>query len=274
MRDNGIRRLAIAAVGIAALSGCGHFENPLPWSESPSADRLVGSWEAVEGRETGAVVYVTRAGDRGLRFDMTYPEGTPATTKEGKYKRHAEFRADFLGSNSVDVLQIDASSYEEFDDTGDSVGSAGDGYLFLRIKFGPDGDVRVHRLDRTLLGQVAEAELAGTGVRLDIDKVFGCLGEDLRSYAWLEFLKAVAEEVGELLAEILKAAFGTNGDPVGELDRDIDRLDELEVDPYQELARLRTCVARHLPGEWLGDLFSHHAETLFLASVDRYAPRP
>lgn len=54
---------------------------------------------------------------------MTYPEGAPAATKQDKRKHHAEFRADLLGSESVHVLQIHASTYEEFDEQDESIGT-------------------------------------------------------------------------------------------------------------------------------------------------------
>ena len=55
-----------------------------------------------------------------------------------------------------------------------------------------------------------------------------------------------------------------------ELDNLVERSEGLVIDPYQELARLRTCVARFLSGESLGQLFSSHADRVFSGGVDLY----
>ena len=44
----------------------------------------------------------------------------------------------------------------------------------------------------------------------------------------------------------------------------------LEVDPYRELAKMRTCIALHLPSETLGDLLLHHADRVFTEDAERY----
>ena len=254
-----------------AITGCGNFENPLTWDESPIATDLPGTWRGIEGDEAGAIVAVSRAEDRGLRFRITYPEGTPATVKQGKDKHRAEFRADLLGFGSLAVLQIEASTYEEFDEDGSSLGSADSGYLFRRVKPLPDGNMSLHRLDRTMLGEVAEVELGDSGLRLHIETVSGCMSEDMSTYTFGQSWKAITDGLpDELKAEVI-AALGENDDAAREFERELAKLDNLEVDPYRELARLRTCIARHLPSESLERLFSSHTDRVFAGGVDRFA---
>lgn len=275
MVHNGGSGQTLVAIGLCAVAvaGCGNFENPLIWDESPAANDLLGSWRGIEGDEAGSVVVVSRAREKGLRFHITYPDGTPATVKEGKYKHRAEFRADLLGLGSLTVLQIEASTYEEYDDDEKSLGSAGSGYLFRRLKPSPDGSLTVRRLDRPVLGQVAESEFAGSGLHMDIDKVHGCLGADLRTFALSRAWKAFTEKLdADLKVEVVAALGETDStdDLVRELGNLVDRFDQLDIDPYQELARLRTCVVRHLPSESLGQVFSSHADRVFAGGLDRY----
>lgn len=251
------------------LAGCGNFENPLNWEESPVADSLVGSWRGVAGNETGTLVLVSRK-DQGLWFEMTYPKGAPAATKQDKRKHRAEFRADLLGSESVDVLQIHASTYEEFDEQDESIGSAGGGYIFVRIDHSPGEGAAAHWLDRIALGRVAEAEFPDGEVRIAIRKVSSCLGEELRLASWRELWEAINEEIeGETKSDFLAALDG-GGDAIAKFERELAELDDLVVDPYQELAHLRTCIARYLPSESLGLIFSSHADRVFTDRVDRF----
>ncbi|MDE0192250.1 MAG: hypothetical protein OXQ90_12920 [Gammaproteobacteria bacterium] len=275
MVPSGTASRMLAAVGLCAvaITGCSHFEHPLTWDESPVANDVLGSWRAVEGDEAGSIVAVSRAEDQGLRFQITYPDGTPATVKEGKHKHRAEFGADLLGFASVAVLQIEASTYGEYDEEGRSLGSAGSGYLFRRVKPLPDGTLSVHRLDRTVLGQVTESEFADSGLHLTVDKVHGCLGDDLRMFELTQAWKAITGNLdGELKVKVIAALGEENpaDELAEELDNLVERFDRLNIDAYRELARLRTCIARYLPSTSLEQVFASHADQVFAGGVDLY----
>ena len=275
MVPNGMGRPMLAAVGLCAvgITGCSHFEHPLTWDESPVANDLLGSWRGIEGGEAGAIVAVSRAEGQGLRFRITYPDGTSATVRQGKDKHRAEFRADLLGFASVTVLQIEASTYEEYDEEGISLGSAGGGYLFRRVKPLPDGRLSVHRLDRRILGQVAESEFADSGLHLDVEKVHGCLGDELRMFELTQAWKAFTENLdSKLKAKVIAALDEENpaDELAEELDNLVERFDRLDIDAYRELARLRTCIARYLPSTSLEQVFASHADQVFAGGVDLY----
>lgn len=267
--------MLLAAGGLAvAITGCDNFENPLTWDESPAAEDLVGSWHGIEGDEAGSVVRVTRAGDQGLRFEITYPEGTPATAWQDKNKHRAEFRANLLRSESVDILQIEASTYEEYEANGKPLDAAGSGYLFRRVTPLPDGNLSVQRLHRHLLGRVAEAELGHSGLRLDADQVTDCMSTDMQMFTLIWFLGNITERLdAETKAAVIAALFD-EGDGAVEFEQVRREYDNLKVDPYRELEELRTCIARHLPGDALEQLFSAHADRVFAGGIDRYARQP
>ena len=264
-----IAMLATAAMAVAAATGCANFENPLDWEESPRADRLIGSWRGVGGDDTGTRYRVARTADGALAFEAVFPPRTPASSGKDAYKHRATFHADLLGTGSVDVLQIDASSYEEFDVDGKSLGGAGSGYLFRRVKLTPKGDASVHRLNRTVLGQLAEAAFADSDFMFDVGEILGCLDDDVTMFAWRQAWAAIAENLdGDTKAKVIAALDGN--DASEEFERQFERARNLKLDPYEELARLRTCLPRYLPGEALGQVLSSHADLAFAGGVDRY----
>ncbi len=263
--------LGVFLLATLGLVGCG-FEHPLNWEESPAADDLVGSWTATEGTEAGSVARVSREDDGALRFELTYPEETPAMSESGKYKHRATFRADLLRSEAVDVLQIRAQSYKEFDERGVSLCCSGTGYQFRRMTLSPEGGLTVQGLDRGMLGKVAEEAFANSGLKMDVQAVTGCLGDELKLSISGEVWRAITEDLDAKVKAELVAALDNGDDSLDEFERGVEKLDGLEVDPYKELAHIRSCIARHLPSESLGEIFLLHTDLVFSGDIDRYAP--
>lgn len=88
--------------------------------------------------------------------------------------------------------------------------------------------------------------------------------------AWRVLWEAINEELeGESRTDFL-AALDEGGDSISEFERQLDELDEHEVDPYAELAHMRTCITRFLPSDALGRIFSIHADLVFADRGDRY----
>jgi len=264
--------LAATVLAGAAVTGCSNFKNPLDWEESPAADELIGTWYAVEGDDLGTEYDVSRTDDGTLRFDARFPEGTPATGDKDKTKDRAVFLAKLLGSGAVDVLQVDVSSYEEFEAAGTALRTMGSGYIFRRVEFLPNGDLSVKQLARGTLGRLAEAELADSGWQLDASTIHGCLSDDMQMFALASMWREIADDLDdELLAEVVTAAFGEDdAASLDEVERELERFEDFRLDPYKELSRLRTCIARHLPSEALGRILLSHADQVFPDEDYRY----
>ena len=259
VNEIGIRRSTLAAVvvvSITTLSGCDNFENSLTWDESPAADSLLGSWRLVEGEKAGTRAEVTR-GDGGS-FDVRMFVRKDVVPS-------AAFTADLVAADSVNVLQIRMGTYKE--------GARAlhgqvtrHGFRFRRASIAGN-ELTLQRLDIGALGKLAEEAYAGTGIQLTAETVAGCVGEDLMGTLWGGLWSNMSEQLGEdLRAEVLTAL----GESASEVEEELAKLAELEVDPYAELAKMRTCIARHLPGEPLGELFRRFAEVVFVGPVDRY----
>ena len=224
----------LTALLVAAVSACDGFDNPVPWEQSPIADDLVGTWKAVEGQDTGARARVSRAmDDETLGFELTYPEKTESALYPHKYKQRVTFLGNVLGSGSLHVLQVRMDSYDEFDKDGESFWDPATGFMFLRIAPSPENGVHIHRLNGETLGRVAEKALATSGVEIEGEALVRCLSD-----------------VSDDLRDSLRA--------------------KLNVDPYDELAGIRTCVALRLPSESLEQLSLEHTERVFSGDTTRY----
>ena len=256
---------------VATLTGCDNFENPVRWEESPLANDLPGSWRAVDGEDAGVAAQVTRQAQGILHFELTFPEKTPATSKSDKYKHRATFDAELLGSASVNILQIRMSSYEEFEQDGQSLGTAaGTGYRFRLVTVSPEAGLRVHHLDRTVLGRLAEEAFAQSGLEIDAQAVTSCLSDEMTLRVWGEFWDKINDQLTDAARADLVAALETGGDSVEDFERGIAELEAIKVDPYKELARIRTCVARHLPSQSLEQLFRLHSDLVFSENPNLY----
>jgi len=256
---------------VATLSGCDNFDNPLRWEESPIVDELIGTWEAVEGPDTGVRARVSRTDEQTLGFELTYPENTESTLDADRYKHRATFLGNVLGSGSLHVLQVRMDSYDEFDEAGESLWDSGTGFLFLRIATpSPEQGVHVHRLNPEALGRMAQTEFAASGVKIKGEAFIRCLSDDVRSSLWTKTWRDIRKELGdELLAEV-HDALGLDQEAVAEIQQESARLAELTVDPYAELARIRNCVAHRLPSESLEQILLQHTDRVFSGGTDRY----
>ena len=255
-----VRRSTLAAVvvlSIAALSGCNNFEASLDWDESPAADSFSGSWRSVEGENVGTRAEVTRID--GGSFQVRVFVGDDV-------EPGAAFVADLVAAESVQVLQIRMDSYEK--GTRSLHGEVSrQGFRFRRASFADDG-LTLQRLDIGTLGKLAEEAYAGTGIQLKAETVAGCVGEDLMGSLWGGLWSYMLEQLNDdLRAEVLTAL--GDGSPT-EVEEELAKLADHEVDPYAELAKMRTCIARHLPGEPLGELFRLFADLVFVGGIDRY----
>lgn len=227
----------LTAVLVATMSGCDTFDNPLGWEESPIADDLVGEWRAVEGENAGLLAKVWRSDDETLGFEVISPGEEERTT----------FLGNVLEAGSVHVLQVRMDSYRWFDEDGESPGDPATGFYFVRIDPSPENGVSVHELDPATIGRVAEKELAASKVKIPEETYARCLRDSVGNGIWKRALLA-----GLLTRQEAEA-----------IQRESARLPEARVDPYLELARLRTCVAHRLPGDSLEQLFLEHADRVF-----------
>ena len=249
------QRLAAAFILLVvamSLAACQTFENPLNWSESPLAGDLVGSWRTAEGKDR---VRVSRTDIGELQFE--------AWPSSGGGKAPDTWAADLLASGPVHVLQVRMDTYSE-----GGRRPEGTGFLFLRVVQGAEGGLLVHPLDVVLFSRVAEEELRESEVQMQAKTVAECAGEKLGVALWAKFWNELSEPLAtDMQAQILSALdYETLADVAGPLAE----LAELEVDPYGELAKMRTCIARHLPSGTLGDLLLRHAEHVFMEDAERY----
>ena len=136
----------------------------------------------------------------------------------------------------------------------------------------PEGGLTVQGLDRGMLGKVAEEAFANTGLKMDVQAVTGCLGDELKLSISGEVWRAITEDLDAKVKAELVAALDNGDDSLDEFERGVEKLDGLEVDPYKELAHIRSCIARHLPSESLGEIFLLHTDLVFSGDIDRYAP--
>ena len=257
MAHNGIRSamLATAVVSVVAITGCGNFENSLDWEESALADQLTGSWRLVEGDDKASVAEVSRSDDGAFRIQL----------EEANGKTKAVVVADLLAAESVHVLQVRMETY-----TGKDSNVTREGFRFRRATLA-DNVLTLQQADVGMLGKLAEEAYADAGVQMKAGTVAGCLGDDmtrsLPGLLWHEMIKGFDDD---LRAKVL-AALGNK--PPTELEEELAKLADLVVDPYKELSQMRNCIARHLSGEQLGDLFRLHADLAFAGEVDRYVRR-
>lgn len=242
----------ILLLGAMLLSACQTFENPLNWSESPLAGDLMGTWRSVESEDH--LIKVSRTAIGTLQFEVASSDGgDPPDT----------FIADLLASGSVHVLQVRMDTYSE-----GGRRPEGTGFAFLRVTRDAENSVLVQGLDVDLFSRAAEEELRGAEMQMPATTVAECVGENVSEALWAKFWNDLNEPLGnDLQARILSALdYETRRDVV----RALAALAGLEVDPYRELAKMRSCIALHLPSDTLGKLLLRHADRVFLEDVERY----
>ena len=282
MTGNRNRLATLPAVLLAgALAGCGGgFDHPLPWEASPRTDELIGHWQGVEGKDSGVVALVSRQEakqeDGALHIELTFPEGSQGTIETRKTKHRATVLADLLAADSVHILQIRLDSYEEFDENGKALSDSAKGYGFRRAALSPETGLSLQRLGG-VLGRVAEEEFAGAEIEMDIGLAANCVSDKLEQGLMLEFFQDYLPELKSKLSESamaeLVAALTDDETTIADFERQlakfVDEADE-RVDPYKELARMRSCIATKLPGDLVGQVFLKHSDLVFSGDVDRY----
>lgn len=243
--------VVVTLLGALLLSACQTFENPLNWNESPMAKDLVGSWRSADSED---VIKVSRTDIGDLQFEAPASDGgkTPDT-----------FVADLLASGPIHVLQVRMDTYRKGGRRAEETG-----FLFLRVTQGAEHSLLVHGLDVDLLSRVAERELRRSEMQMLATTVAECVGEELSDALWAKFWNLLSEALDtDLKAQILSALDYETREDVQE---SLAELAGLEIDPYRELAKMRTCIARHLPSETLGELLRRHADRLFSGEAERY----
>ena len=95
------------------------------------------------------------------------------------------------------------------------------------------------------------------------------LGDDLTGSLWAMLWRSMSEQLEDDIQAKVLAALG-NTSPPAELEAELAKLADIEVDPYEELNEMRTCIARQLPSEPLGELLRLYADLVFVGSVDRF----
>ncbi|MCY3822061.1 MAG: hypothetical protein OXH52_22355 [Gammaproteobacteria bacterium] len=225
----------LTALLVVTMSGCDTFDNPLRWEQSPIADDLIGTWKEAEGN-AGLQAKVSRTDDKTLGFEVTSPE-----------ERRTTFLGNVINAGSVHVLQVRMDSYKEFDNDGESSADPATGFYFLRIAPSPPNRVKVHDLDVDTMGRVAERELAASDLTIAEEAYARCLRDSIRDRIWKKAL--LAGLLSEQEAEAIQ--------------RQSAKSPEAGIDPYPDMARLRTCVAHRLPSESLEQLFLEHADEVF-----------
>ena len=164
------------------------------------------------------------------------------------------FQGDVLLSNGVHVLQIDMSTYKEHkreDNERDS--SDRDGYRFLRV-VSEEGSMIFQQLEIEQVARFAEEQFFAEGVTLTDSEFASCVNQRIRfGIGSLTIAELLNERPSNLLSE----------DERSELEQELEEFEIRKVDPYQQLKRMRECIAYKLPGELLGRLFSADPDGIF-----------
>lgn len=243
--------VVIALLGTLLLTACQTFENPLSWTESPMAADIVGTWRPADGDD---IFEVSRTEVGELQFEAPV---------SGADEKPDTFVADLLASGPVHILQVRMDTYSE-----DGRRPEGTGFWFLRVTQGTDHGLLVHELDVGLFSRLAEQELRGRELQMQAATVAECVGGKVSGALWAKFWDHVSEFLGtDLQGQILSAL---DGETRKDVQKSLVELTDAEVDPYRELAEMRTCIARHLPSETLGELLRRHADLVFSEEAERY----
>ena len=279
MGGSHVRPMATLVVALAGvLAGCSDsFDNPLPWQASPLLTNelggIVGIWRLVE--DDAAVVARVSKQDGALRVELTYPDGAEATFETRKTKARATFLADLVAVDSLHVLQIRLDTYEEFDEHGEALRVSANGYLFRRVVHSPDSGLSIQKLRGSVLGRVAEAELADADIEIDVAAASRCVSGDFEAGLLLKWSRGLWQEIDGKMSDGAKAelvaALGGEDATIADVERALAEFDEKKTDPYKELAGMKSCLARRLPGDALGHVFLKHSEAIFSGEVERYA---
>ncbi len=204
-------------------------------------------------------IEVTKNGSGSLSVDMTVSDAdesaeSDSTQSSGNQVHRVTFQGDVLLSNGVHVLQIDMSTYKEHkreDNERDS--SDGDGYWFLRV-VSEDGSLVFQQLEIEPFARYAESQLFDEKTALTASEYASCINTRISS-------EIASRILDDLLRERPKNWLSK--DELSELEKVLKEFENRTVDPYQQLKRMRECIAYKLQGELLGRLFSADPDGIF-----------
>lgn len=254
-----IRSIVYVCLTIVASTGCTNFEHPLPWAHSPLHDNLSGSWLEVDGSTSPIKMDVSLLENNTLSFKLEIDPTTESSSSDSSFPRSTRtrfvyFNGDVLASNDVHILQVDMDSYEERNiEEGEPKSNTHEGYRFLRLH-PADDSVIFRQIDIHQFARYAEARLSIEEISLTNRDFADCVDEKIQ----VEFF---SERLNELLSERPNELFSV--EERIEMEEFLQEYENREVEPYEELQRMRECIAYKLPGEVLGRLIVQNPEDSF-----------
>ncbi|MCY3859725.1 MAG: hypothetical protein OXG25_12535 [Gammaproteobacteria bacterium] len=243
---------------IAVSAGCSTFDHPLPWPHSPLHEELPGSWHAVHESEPPMPIEVTKNGSGSLSVDMTVSDTdesaeSDSTQSSGNQVHRVTFQGDVLLSNGVHVLQIDMKTYRKHKREGKATSSDKEGYWFVRV-VSEDGSLVFQQLEIEPFARYAESQLFDEKTALTASEYASCINTRISS-------EIASRILDDLLRE--RPTNWLSKDELSELEKVLKEFENRTVDPYQQLKRMRECIAYKLQGELLGRLFSADPDGIF-----------
>lgn len=266
---NAMRTSISVLLLLVVATGCANFEHPLDWEENANSDALLGSWRTIEG--DGAVeAMVSRSEQGALEFDIKLVDPSDAATQRISFAakddaRYVKFLGRLLATNDMHVLQIDMTTYRELDRHGDELdGVSNRGYQFARVTLKDDKEptAEFQRLDVERFAHVAVDTFTESELKMPAMDFVDCIDSEIT--------------LG-LFANVLVPDDDADPPPITWDDSDeyealeiaAQKFNAKSINPYEELAELRQCIALKLPGEFVGELFEHHADEVFTGVVER-----
>lgn len=246
-------------VALVAAVGCNNFENPVRWDESPNEKQLVGVWETVDGTEDPFRASIKSDVKEPLSFELTYLKDTKSMFDSDISVHRATFLADLVSSSDVELLQIHMGSFAEFEADGSEIEGTLGGYWFGHVTVDEE-TATLRYLDVQAMAAAAESALDGSGHSMHATEFLNCLSTDLQFGSLWTFLK---DKDLAALAKVL----GEAEDSVPDTESAIEEFETLVIDPYKELARIKKCIARKLPSEYLEQVFQSSADEVFVGKV-------
>lgn len=264
--------LWLSCVFVLLAAGCANFEHPLPWKESADSKQLVGNWRSIDDAVTPYDVSIEQSPNGSLVFDIDLRMHDAAEIERPSFVRsddaqRVSFEGRLLAMDDVHLLEVAMDTYQEMDAMDDSISSASErGFQFVQVI--SDGAIAEFRmLDISSLGFVAEADLAEAMIQLAAPKYVACLNDEVINGHIASVFKALIAD-----GEMPDTAFSDTS--LAELEQAVADYQSLQVDPFEELASLRTCVTLKLPGERVGELFYDHSQAVFTGPVERIVRVP
>ena len=253
--------LFTAYVVVFIATGCTSFEHPLPWSQSPHQDELIGDWHTWEDAPAAIAMAITEADDTRLAVELKIAGSAEGSVPTPSYlystdTRHITFDGKLLAHNDVHVLQIAMETYTsrtEAEDDGKF--SAGDlnGYRFVRV-IRNDDEMTFQLLEMSQFAHLAERLLVDEEPVLTVAAVTDCVDTKVETEILSRFLRSqpIENVAAWLTAEELK-----------EFEAWLDTNDVHTIEPYTALHEMRVCIAYKLPSDRLAQLFTSATDESF-----------